>query len=199
MDKRMALLLSVCAIEVLIRPLYGLSGLAPLGFTLLARLVEGAVILVWGRAVCGVKTARFWREIGLGLGVAAAFGILVLAADLMSRLWLPDGLIRPLLGGPPLEQPLLYFLTGCVVAPFVEELFFRGLFYPLLRERLNVAFSIVISAVFFASLHGLFVPVQLIGGLMFAGLYEWRGNIWPAYVLHAAANTGIWVLPLMLR
>lgn len=194
----MALLVGICGFEVLIRALYGLSGLDPLVFTLLARLIEGVAILIWGRAVCGIKTADFKHEIVLGLSVAAAFGGLTLAADFISRLWLAGGLIKPLLGGPAIARPLVYFVTGCVVAPFVEELFFRGLFYPILRERLNVILSVVISAAFFASLHGLFVPVQLIGGLMFAALYEWRGNIWPGFVLHAAANTGIWLLPLIL-
>lgn len=198
MDKRLGLLAGICGFEAALRALYPASGLDPLSFTLLARLIEGAAMLIWARQLCGVKAADIGREIAVGLLAAAAFGGLVLAVEFGARFWLADGLIRPLLGGPPVDQPLLYFVTGCLVAPFVEELFFRGLVYGLLRERFNVALSILLSAVFFASLHGVLAPVQLIGGLMFAGLYEWRGNVWPGFGLHAAANTGIWLLPLIL-
>jgi len=31
--------------------------------------------------------------------------------------------------------------------------------------------------------------------VLFACLYEWRNNVWPGFVLHAAANFGLWVLP----
>jgi membrane protease YdiL (CAAX protease family) len=44
-------------------------------------------------------------------------------------------------------------IFGITVAPFVEELFFRGFLYPVLARRLGVAMGIVLTAIPFALLH----------------------------------------------
>ena len=86
---------------------------------------------------------------------------------------------------------------GCIFAPLVEELFFRGIIYGWLRQSLPVPVAVLASAVLFASMHGFFSPVQLIGGLAFAAIYEWRRSIWAAYVLHGLANAGIWLIGMV--
>jgi membrane protease YdiL (CAAX protease family) len=44
-------------------------------------------------------------------------------------------------------------IFGVTVAPFVEELFFRGFLYPVLARRLGVAGGIVLTATAFALVH----------------------------------------------
>jgi hypothetical protein len=93
---------------------------------------------------------------------------------------------------------ILFAFTGCIFAPFVEELFFRGLVQSIARRYVPAFAAILISTVFFASMHGNISPVQLAGGLMFGIIYEWRHNIWAAYVFHVCANFGIWLYPFIM-
>jgi membrane protease YdiL (CAAX protease family) len=83
-----------------------------------------------------------------------------------------------------------------VFGPFVEELFFRGVLYSWIRERMPAATAIALSSLIFAGLHPGFA-IQFIGGLLFASLFEWRRNVWPGFIVHAAANVGIWIVPWM--
>ncbi|HQJ08974.1 MAG TPA: CPBP family intramembrane metalloprotease, partial [Deltaproteobacteria bacterium] len=145
--------------------------------------------------VCGIKAGSIRTELLIGIGISAAFGAAVVSADLLSMLMIEGGILKILIARQQVPDPLLFFVTGCVFAPFVEELFFRGLFYSWLRERLPVAISVFFSALAFASIHGFLSPVQITGGLLFAVIFEWRKNIWAPYTVHAIANTGIWILP----
>ena len=44
-------------------------------------------------------------------------------------------------------------IFGVTVAPFVEELFFRGFLYPVLARRLGVIPGVILTALPFALLH----------------------------------------------
>ena len=77
-----------------------------------------------------------------------------------------------------------------VVAPFAEEVVFRGLFYRWLRNRWGFAASAVISAVCFAAAHGIvpLMPALALLGILLAWLTERSGSIWPAIVTHGLFN-----------
>lgn len=89
----------------------------------------------------------------------------------------------------PLDWFLLVVIT-VVMAPLVEELFFRGLMLTALRRRLETVPAVVVQAAVFAAVH-----VQL---LQFAGLFvmglvagalavRW-GRLGPCWAMHAAFN-----------
>jgi len=198
MDRRLAAIAAVCIVEAGFRFLSGHVAVNGLAWTLLARLVEMVVIFGVAFRHCGVVTASIPRELAMGLAASAAFGGLVIIADFVSRAFMDGGMLAVLLAKQPLDRWLLYLITACMVGPFVEELFFRGLLYAWMREGLAAWLCIVLTSILFASMHGRISVVQLVGGVLFAILYEWRKNIWPGYVLHAAANFGLWVLPLIL-
>lgn len=197
MDRRISVILIVLVVELAFRLAYSVMPffLDPLLFTLGVRLVEMSIILLVAFPASGVSARSIKREILIGAGAAFAFGAVVILGDIASRAFLQGGVLKLLIGKQTVSNPALFFLVGCVIAPFAEELFFRGLLYSWLREKMPAVVSIVVSALFFASMHGFISPVQLVGGLIFAGLYEWRRNIWAPYVVHAAANFGIWILP----
>lgn len=197
MDRRIGVILIVILVELGFRLVYSTVSLPvnPLLFTLMVRLAETLVILGLAFHLSGARARSILREILIGTGVAAAFGVMVVLGDAASRALLEGGALRLLIGRQVVADPVLFFLAGCVIAPFAEELFFRGLLYSWLRQRMPVIVSVVVSALFFAGMHGFIAPVQLAGGLIFAGLYEWRGSVWAPYTVHAAANLGIWVLP----
>jgi len=90
-------------------------------------------------------------------------------------------------------------LAAVFVAPFCEEVFFRGFFFPGLRQSMPVGWAIVLSSLFFAVAHadpGSFA-VLLIIGLALAFL-RWRTNsIWPGMILHFI-NNGLGALLIVL-
>ncbi len=74
-----------------------------------------------------------------------------LAGGLLHR-WIPKSLpIEQFFSSPASAYALSTF--GILVAPFVEELFFRGFLYPALARWTGSALSIVVTAGLFALLH----------------------------------------------
>jgi len=197
MDNRVGVILIVIVVELAFRLFYSAFSLSlnPLLFTLGVRITETAIILWLAFPLSGIRAGSLWREIFIGAMAACVFGAAVVLGDMGTRVFMEGGALRLIIGRQKVPDPFLFFLAGCIVAPFAEELFFRGLVYSWLRQRIPVVVSLAVSALFFAGMHGFFSPVQLIGGLIFAGLYEWRGNIWAPWAVHAAANFGIWVIP----
>lgn len=87
------------------------------------------------------------------------------------------------------EFGLLAFLGG-VVAPLKEEMLFRGLIYPPLRQALGRGKGMLLTGLIFATLHFdivRFLPL-LIGGVVLAWLYERSASIWPTVVAHGTWN-----------
>jgi hypothetical protein len=77
-----------------------------------------------------------------------------------------------------------------VVAPIVEETFFRGFVYGWLRHHLNVPAAAVLSGCFFALVHFqpvIFVPLAVLGAGL-ALLYEYSGSLLPGIVVHGLFN-----------
>jgi membrane protease YdiL (CAAX protease family) len=73
-------------------------------------------------------------------------------------------------------QIVFYFITGGLIAPLAEEVFFRGVLFGFLRTW-GFAFALCVSTAIFASFHVLFsgqiFPVtQIAGGLLFAISFE---------------------------
>ena len=195
MDSRLVVILAVCLIEAGFRLLSGYILVDGLIYTLFARLVELTVILVFSYRLCGLITASLSKELAIGLGVAAAFGASVLATQLVSRIFMEKGLLSLLLPRAPLDQWVSFFFIGCLIGPFVEELFFRGMLYAWMRESLAPVYCIILTSLLFACLHGNISVIQLTGGILFASIYEWRRNIWAPFIVHTSANIGIWIIP----
>ena len=80
-----------------------------------------------------------------------------------------------------------------LVAPVVEEVFFRGMLYGGLRRRLGMYPSAAISAAVFGGLHATTgisaVPPLIAFGFVLALLYERTGSIGPGIVVHVLNNT----------
>jgi len=194
-SKQSSVILTIVIIEILFRLAYNFIGIDGLLYTLVARLSEMIVILAFAVNECGIKARSFIDEIIVGMKISIIFGAIAIIAEIASRPFIPDGILRLFLGRHHVSNPFLFFFVGCICGPFVEELFFRGLFYSWIRKRAPMILSILMSALFFASMHGFISPVQLIGGIVFAAVYERRKSIWAPYVIHAIGNTAIWALP----
>lgn len=94
-------------------------------------------------------------------------------------------------------------LTGfaaLVTAPAVEEIFFRGLLYRSLRNRLGVAPACALAAVLFAIGHTdyplLVRPEIALFGVIAALLYEHTGSLLPGIALHSFIDGGSFEISL---
>ena len=81
-------------------------------------------------------------------------------------------------------------LAAVFVAPFCEEVFFRGFVFTGLLHRMPVGWAIVLSALLFATAHldpGSFAVLFIIG--LALGFLRWRTDtLWPGILLHAINN-----------
>jgi membrane protease YdiL (CAAX protease family) len=110
--------------------------------------------------------AKFaWLALAGGAGLA-------IAIDLVSiplHRWIPKSLpIEQFFGTPASAYTLAAF--GILVAPLVEELFFRGFLYPALARPLGVVPAIALTAAGFALVHAeqlahAWVPLALLFGV----------------------------------
>ena len=96
-------------------------------------------------------------------------------------------------GGRPLGTGGLVagLLLVAGLVPLVEELFFRGMVYPLMRARMGALPAIALNALLFALVH--FVPLLIPGlfvvGMLLAYLRERSGSIWPSVLYHTLQNS----------
>ncbi|GAC1350417.1 MAG: hypothetical protein NVSMB27_32760 [Ktedonobacteraceae bacterium] len=89
--------------------------------------------------------------------------------------------------------------AAVLVAPFCEEVFFRGFIFMGLRRGMPLIWAIILSALLFAIAHGDpgSFAVLFIIGLALAFL-RWRSaSIWPGIILHTL-NNGLGALVIVL-
>ena len=105
------------------------------------------------------------------------------------------------------DAPHMTLLIVIFLAPFVEEVLFRGLVFGNLKHK-SRAVAYLTSCALFALLHVwqfavvnqdityfLLMVQYLVPGLVLAWAYEHSGTLWTAIGLHAAANAlSVWTM-----
>lgn len=80
---------------------------------------------------------------------------------------------------------------GTVLGPILEEIFFRGFCYPILKRRYGIFLAMLMTSGFFALIHNnsfAFWPIFVLGmGLNY--LYEKRGSLIASIAMHITHNT----------
>lgn len=149
---------------------------------------------------------RFWEAIRWTRGVArprmwlAAGAVMALLAQLIFYLSPTENElpIERLFTSPEAGYVLAVFGIG--VAPFVEELVFRGFFYPVFERRWGLGPAVLLTAVLFAVIHA----AQLWGGwqelaaifivgLVFSYSRGRTGSLVPSYLMHLGYNAALFV------
>lgn len=166
--------------------------------------------LYWN--VRGYHGAAFWNAIrwnGAHAGQAKFSRFVCLAVGLVSALVVQvvSGLAAPKKKLPIDElfstSEALYLLTafGILVAPFVEEVFFRGYLYPVLARAGGTTVGILMTGIFFALIH----LQQLWGGwvqLLFILFVGWMltyvrarsGSVLASYLVHLTYNSTLFLM-----
>ena len=92
---------------------------------------------------------------------------------------------------------LLAFFGICV-APFIEELVFRGFFYPVFERRFGIARAVLITAALFAMIHGpqlnegwAELTAIFMVGVALSYTRGKTGSLIPSYLMHVSYNTSL--------
>lgn len=168
-------------------------------------LFAGAYLMIVGRRGIPLRDVGFTPVSGgtialmvpITIGLQVVLGIIVFATS-------------PLLGEPPsaseqlvlgaspslsVTETVLLFVVAALIAPFVEELFFRGLIYRYLRGRWSVLRAVLVSSALFAAAHFIvpLIPVLFGLGVVLALITDRYRSLYPAVVVHGL-NNGLAVL-----
>ena len=162
-------------------------------------LIGGAALAVGMAVKGGAGTALGLRATRLGPAVGWALAVLV-------TYWISAGVVSAIFGDPPeqeitqeiKEETAALALAGyigitCLMAPVAEELFFRGLLFPVLSSRIGVAGGVIGTGAAFSLVHALGSPVEALIVLFVLGsglclLYLRTGSVLPCIGLHALNN-----------
>jgi membrane protease YdiL (CAAX protease family) len=140
----------------------------------------------------GLRATRFWPALGwaaLGFVVFFVFSVFYSAAlgldeeqTTLDDLGADESTLALVAGG----------LLVIVIAPIVEEFFFRGFLYRAFRTSLPVWLAAPIGGVVFGVIHfpsGIeAVPSLTVLGIVFCLVYERTGSLYPVIALHAFNN-----------
>ncbi len=125
-------------------------------------------------------------------------GLAVLVQDLMALmvLFLPmtqsqyDMFMRLMSGG------VASLITLCMVAPFIEEMLFRGIFLRSFLQQYSVKHAILLSSLLFGIAH--MNVYQAVVGVILGSLLGWvytrARSLWPCIIGHAAYNLSCFLL-----
>jgi uncharacterized protein len=175
--------------------------------TILGIVVYGIILLlVW---VVTVRKYRVdWSALGLrrppGLYWALALPILIgmyIAAGIISSIIVKlfyggkatNPQVQDITGGGSFSwtKLVLALVTASVAAPFVEEIFFRGVLFGWLRTRWGAVPAVLLSAALFSGAHA--IPLILasifVVGLTLAIVYEKTKSTVATMTLHSLFNT----------
>ncbi len=134
------------------------------------------------------------------LSLLAIFFVSFLYVFLMNSLFgieAPASKIEILVENRSISSNIL-FVVVTVIAPFSEEVFFRGFLYSAFKKSWGVNVALLLSSFLFAIVHlelYAFIPLVIIGWLL-AYLFEKTKSLIPAIFLHGVYNL-ILILILM--
>ena len=175
------------------------AALQPWAVLLSAFAVAGAIVLLGAlrvlrrRRVLGLGRALGWSGAGGSRAHAVAFGAATGTVTGLAAIVYLMALSQ--LGGPagvlPIDRDVLvaFLVLAVGIAPFIEELLFRGILYGALRRSLPPALAIPVSAALFAIVHPpLGAPAVFMLGVAAAFARERTGRIAAAMAAHTAYN-----------
>ncbi len=187
----------------------GLRGAAALWATGALRAAEVGLCLAywvgrgWRLEDLGLTGERARRGLRVGVVASLAVAAMVALGEAAGRLALGQSFLASLAGAPPGPGELAALLAvGAGIAPFFEELAFRGLLYGGLRQRLGPLAAGLAATAVFAAAHLLTarVPwVQAVGGVLFFAAYEISRSLWAPILVHGAGNLALFLLPVWFR
>lgn len=163
------------------------------------------VVLVRIFAVAGRSGSRWlgltrsWRQVLPGLllvplAIVLVYGVMAASLYLQQRLGIAPRLQEQLDVLQRDRTPLLVaalWISAVGIAPFVEELLFRGFLYPVLRQRLGLLPALLGIGLLFGLAHGNVTSLLPLAafGLILALMMEFSRSLWVPWLAHAVFNS----------
>lgn len=143
----------------------------------------------------GLTGNNIVRNIGTGLigGLFLGIAIWVLGVILAFIFGPPESqeVERWLVGLKQGKDMILPFIAISILAPVSEEIYFRGMVYPVIRGKFGPVLGMILSGLFFGSLHlDLYrlLPISA-GGAVLAYFYEKSESLVTPIIAHSAWNS----------
>lgn len=131
------------------------------------------------------------RTLGIGCGlIVAAYAVVIVHNLLLMLLGVDtqgEGIMKIF---SELESPVWLFIVGVIIAPLVEEIFFRGFLFQGFRQRYGWIPALLLSSGIFAAAHldpASFIPTFALGAAM-GYVYHRSNSLWPSVILHFLNN-----------
>lgn len=146
-------------------------------------------------AALGLRRFRLGQTVGLSvLMLVGMFAVTAAYVSVMGLLGVSiEGNTADLVSGfrtGPVEIAIAFLLVG-IVAPLVEEVTFRGIVFPSLREAWGTTPALLASGAMFGVLHlqlTIALPLALIG-MALALIFLRTRSLWSAIIAHCLYNT----------
>lgn len=184
--------------------------------SIISEILSGAMAMIYlyfrmkqrhlSLSTIGLNLGKIGRNIKWGIAgyasVLPLFYLAVLATSpINKRFPTPPNPITPILAeSTDIISRLMIFILLAVLAPFFEELFFRGVLFNGLRAKWGVTVAAIASSALFASLHPLpisFIPIFILASVLAILTYECKSLI-PNMLAHALHNSVLFVLMVLL-
>jgi membrane protease YdiL (CAAX protease family) len=179
------------------------QGTALLWATAAGNTIGALVCLLMGKVWSGrswseilpFKRVNLWSLLPLTMAVAGLSILLSEVDNLLQHVMpMPQFLLEMM--GDMVMSGFLSFILLVLVAPWTEELIFRGFVFNGFRKRYQPRNAVILSALGFSILH--LNPYQLFGTFVLGLLLGWvrlrTGSLWPCIFLHAVFNGLVFVV-----
>jgi uncharacterized protein len=159
----------------------------------LAYLLPLVLIFAWRRISWKhLGFGKFeWNTLGLGCGLLIASYVVIIIHNLILMAFKIDTQGSEILElFASLESPVWFFFVGAVLAPIVEEMFFRGFLFQGFRQKYGWIVAALLSSAIFAAAHldlVALIPTFILGCVL-AYMYHASNSVWPGIILHFLVN-----------
>lgn len=168
-------------------------------------LYLGILLLIWGlgltredrRRISRPAPARSQRHplfviapflLSLPINILYVLFLERFFPNFLERMMEAGNLPTNFLGSPDPVSLLMLFLAVVIMAPVVEEIAFRGVFYNLLNKAMPLWAAALISSIVFGLLHGTTFLQTAVIGFVLAFIYQVTGDLKMAILGHALNN-----------
>lgn len=159
------------------------------------------------KEIVGGKAQDFWKNVKIGLFgylctipiIITVLAVVFYLGDLIPQPTHPMG--EEMLSATPFDW-IAIALTAAILAPFIEELTFRGLLFPALGTQFKrPLWAVLVCGFLFAAIHPqgpMIWPALMMIGSVTAYVRYYTGSLVPSFVIHFVHNSVIVVTSLLM-
>ena len=198
-----ALFMAEYVVAAALRDLRGLSGIDPRDITGVVTVLGNGILfsalLYYKRMSYASLFHPSTNSVGATIGTLSLPILLMIPAmtlamsALVSMLeWLfPIPRWEEAMSERMMSDEIAAIVAGCVLAPFLEEMLFRGIILRSFLQQYERRRAFLYSAALFglAHLNVYQFTIAFLGGIFLAWLYERTRSLWPCILLHGAYNS----------